>query len=199
MPLPPDGWVFAEDGADIGILPLPDLKYASGRGGVSIPVISHQQFFLADWQLTPFDFRFGDVVRIVGLWYGNTQYPQRIVRSGNIATATVGAVQTESGAVPAYLIDVSVTRAMSGGPVFATQGSGWAQTAVIGVLHGYWPIPQEELHGTNTEAAAEDERAEDRIQRQLLMSLERLNSRLAIVVPIHHVANILSAHPRWAA
>ena len=174
MPLPNDGWSFAADGADVAVIPLPELKHNAAVGGFAIPVISHEQFFMTDWQLTQFDFRFGDTVRIVGLWYGDTKHPQLIVRSGNIATATVGAVQTDSGAVPAYLADVSVTRAMSGGPVFATQGSGWAETAVIGVNHGYWPILREELPDLGPATPAEEETTEDRAHRRLLMSVERL-------------------------
>lgn len=191
--LPIDGWIFSENCADIAILPLPQLKSALVEGGIGIPVISPGQFFVEDWRSNANDYRFGDLVRALGLWYGSTTYPQLIVRSGNIATATVGAVQFESGAVPAYLADVNVTRAMSGGPVYATRGRGWDESTLIGVTYGYWPT---DLETVDVERSAA-ETVHNRAMQALRTEVERLNSRLAIVTPIHHVAEMLIMHPLW--
>lgn len=189
--LPNDGWLFPDE-ADIAALPLPHLR-AQPEGDLIIVPIARDQFFVADWQLSLFDFRLGDRVRIVGLWYGDTTHPQLIVRSGNIATATTGPIQTPSGAIPSYLIDASVTRAMSGGPAYATRGAGWAESALIGVNFGFWPA--------NADAFASSivgvETTENRLRRLLLEEVERLNSQLAIITPVHHLAELLLSSPLW--
>gem|GEM_PF-4888965 len=195
MPLPSDGWQFAEDGADIAVLPMPELRYERVAGGFAVPPISYQQFMISDWRNSAYDYRFGDVVRITGLWYGSTKHPQLIVRSGNIATATVGPVQFESGMLPAYLVDASVTRGMSGGPVYATHGRGWAETALLGVNYGYWPVNLDELDAAPP--GGQTDGAGDAAMRQLMSRVERLNSRLAIVTPVHHLGEVLSRHPSW--
>lgn len=195
--LPNTGWRFSTSGADVAILALPDLKAERTSGGIASAVISHRQFYIEDWRISPHEVRLGDTVRIVGMWYGNTAYPQLIMRSGNIASATIGAVQFASGALPAYLADVSVTRAMSGGPVYATSGRGWAETVLIGINHGYWPVDLAELDDVGVRAD-ESEPADDRARRYIMAQIERLNSRLAIVTPVHHLAELLLTDPLWS-
>lgn len=200
--LPPDdSWVYSEEGADVAIVPLPDLKCRAQRGGIRVAAISHQQLFIEDWELARFDFRFGDPVRIMGLWYGSTALPQLILRSGAIATSTVGPVQTDAGQVPMYLVDATVTRAMSGGPAFVTKGAGAEQNAVIGVNHGYWPLHADELREPDetVQGDGSQETVEERERRRLLRSVERLNSRLAIITPIHHVGRLLTNHALWSS
>ena len=197
VPLPSAAaWVYSHEGADVAIVPMPELKHHFASGGISIPAISHEQLFVDDWQLAAFNFRFGDPVRIAGLWYGETTHPQLILRSGALATATVAPVQTPAGQVPVYLVDASVTRGMSGGPAFASNGRGAAENAVIGVNHGYWPVGTSEL-SDELEPGSREETNEERAQRRILQSVERLNSRLAIVMPIDHVGKLLKSHRMW--
>lgn len=199
LTLPGDGWSFPNDEADLAILPLPNLKSDLQVGGIAVAVISPEQFFIEDWRVSPYDYRLGDAVRIVGTWYGATRFPQLIVRSGNIATATIGPVQFETGAYPAYLADVTVTRAMSGGPAYATHGRGWAETAIIGINSGYWPVtPIEADDPKALVASADHETADERALRRLSCQVERLNSRLAIVTPIHRLGQMLQDHPLWS-
>jgi hypothetical protein len=89
-----------------------------------------------------------------------------------------------------YLIDATVTNGMSGGPVHMTIGEGTAENALIGVNFGYWPIPPAEL-GVETPASPEERLI------QLRAGIDRLNSQLALAVPIHHLANVLNGHPAW--
>jgi len=197
MQLPLDGWSYLENGADIAVLALPNLKAQLEAGGFAVTAISPQQFYVADWRLSSQEYRLGDPVHVVGMWYGATAHPQLIVRSGNIATGTVGPVQFPGGALAAYLVDVSVTRAMSGAPVYATRGRGWEETALVGVNHGYWPVVSSELDDLTAIPAVDRETAEQRMRRQILSEVERLNSRLAIVTPVHHLAELLKEHRLW--
>jgi len=80
-----------------------------------------------------------------------------------------------------------VTRGMSGGPVYMTHGDGWAENALIGLTHGYWPLPLEAIQNE----LRENETGEDRSRRWLLNQVEHLNTQLAIIVPAHDIAETL--------
>jgi hypothetical protein len=85
---------------------------------------------------------------------------------------------------------------MSGGPVYATHGRGWAETALIGINHGYWPVGLAEINDAQV-SADEPQPADERARRYILAQVERLNSRLAIVTPVHHLAELLLTDPQW--
>jgi len=104
----------------------------------------------------------------------------------------VDPVQTPAGAVPMYALDATVTSGMSGGPVYMTVGEGTGENALLGVNFGFWPIPPPDLSGTSIIAQSSQER-----EMQLRAGIERLNSQLALAVPVHHLAEILNAHPNW--
>lgn len=190
--LPLDGWCYSED-ADIAIIALPDISQDLRLNPFRLPLIFRDQFFVEDWRERALDLEFGDPVRFVGLWYVLCGRQQLIVRGGHIATATIAPVQTPSGATRMYLIDATVTRAMSGGPCYVSQGKGWAQSQLLGVTFGYWPLDQEWERAPDRDKAG----AEGMAERNLLSRVERLNSRLALVTPIHHVAEVLNSHPLW--
>jgi hypothetical protein len=188
VPLPANGWIHAESGADVSVLRLPNLRHELRIGGNAFTVITRQQFFVDGWHRADLQFEVADRVRLFGLWYGETRVPQVIIREGTMALATIDPVQFDSGATRAYLIDATVTRAMSGGPAYITRGEGTAQNALIGVIHGYWPLPDAEFQGPVGE---EGETGDERAQRAIRGQLERLNSHLAIVVPVHEIAQAL--------
>ncbi len=110
-----------------------------------------------------------------------------IMRSGTMAIAPLDLFRFPGGETRVYLADCTVTRGMSGGPVYMTHGEGWAENALIGLTHGFWPLPIEELqHGPRG-----DETNEDRARRWLLSQVEHLNTQLTVVVAVHEIAETL--------
>ena len=68
-----------------------------------------------------------------------------------------------------------------------THGDGWAENALVGLTHGYWPLPVEEPAGDTSGS----ETSEQRARRRLLRDVEQLNTQLTVVVPVHEIAETL--------
>lgn len=187
IPLPSLGWAHAESGADISVLPLPALKHERRDGGLAFPVIARDQFLINGWWHGP-DYELGDETRLVGLWYGSADRPQLIVRSGTAAMATETPLQFESGMARAYLLDASVTPGMSGGPAYLTSGSGWSENALMGIIFGYWPYRDEDLIEPSN---APYSPGLHQISRELLRQVQRLNTQLVVVTPVHELGELL--------
>jgi hypothetical protein len=173
---------------------MPELRHSRHVGGISAAAVSGGQFYMAEEGWAD-DFRLGDRSHFIGLWTGATVHPQLIMRTGFIATATIDPVRTPLGPAEVYLFDAMVTPGMSGGLVYASHGRGGAENAVMGVIQGFWP--------TSVDAFEEQfrfgsETNEQRWRRSLDARLAQINSGLALVTPIHHVARLLHAHPLWA-
>lgn len=207
VPLPPlNAWTFAPDttvvaeedehpegSADIAIVPLPELRHSRHVGGISAAAVSGSQLYVAEGGWVD-DFRLGDRSHFIGLWTGATVHPQLIMRTGFIATATADPVRTPVGPARVYLFDAMVTPGMSGGLVYASHGGGGAENAVMGVIQGLWPVTVEAFEQQFTFGPETDEQ---RWRRSLDARLTQINSGLALVTPIHHVARLLHANPLW--
>jgi hypothetical protein len=82
-------------------------------------------------------------VRLVGLWQERQNGSVILIRRGVLAAPKAVKVSLDVGGGvfatnEVYLVDAAVTKAMSGGPVFLTNGEGTSENALLGVIHGYW-------------------------------------------------------------
>jgi hypothetical protein len=135
----------------------------------------------------------GDEVFITGLFV-NHRGQQRnipIVRIGNIATMPDEKVQTRNGPADAYLIEYRSIRGLSGSPVFVHSGlvrqvngqiqfyqgvSAGGPLFLLGLVQGHWDLPE-----ADTDTVIEDE-----------FNNERVNTGIAIVVPITKILEIIN-------
>jgi hypothetical protein len=138
----------------------------------------------------------GDEVFVVGLFrhhHGN-QKNIPIVRVGNLAALTEEKVYTNAfGMIDAYLIEARSIGGLSGSPVFLNLGvvryvgnavkhsNGGPIQLLLGMIHGHFDVST---------------RAIDNIQAdtQSGLSVERVNTGIAIVVPIEKVIELIHAY-----
>jgi hypothetical protein len=185
IPLDPARWMH-NDKSDISMMPfpvdllppdhnltsIPDSELASRKMGVLIPQ--------------------GADLAAYGRWSveGGADIPIR--RSVTLATFERPRAALEIGGarqlVEVYLADGTVSRGMSGGPVtFA--GGGWANSAVIGLVHGYWPLGEADLATPGTTGVADDRAA---ILAEIRRQIGAVNSGVFFVVPIGDLEPLLA-------
>lgn len=140
----------------------------------------------------------GDEVFIVGLFrhHHGTERNIPIVRVGNLAALTEEKVNTKDlGLVDAYLIEARSIGGLSGSPVFLNLGvvryvekkvkhsTGGPIFFLLGLVHGHYDVPSTTLDSSNQDA---DEH----------LSTERINTGIAIVVPMDKIKETLDAHSK---
>lgn len=138
----------------------------------------------------------GDEVFVVGLFRHHHGASKNIpiVRVGNLAAMAEEKVSTgDFGLVDAYLIEARSIGGLSGSPVFLNLGvvrfinggikhsQGGPIFFLLGLIHGHYDVRAPEI-----DVAAED--AGD------LLNAERINTGIAIVVPIEKVIEVIDAH-----
>ena len=143
----------------------------------------------------------GDEVFIVGLFrhHHGTQKNIPIVRVGNLAAMAEEKVHTKDfGPVDAYLIEARSIGGLSGSPVFLNMGpvryldnqvkhaQGGLMFFLLGLIHGHFDVPSSTIDGTNSDAADP-------------LSAERVNTGIAIVVPIDKILEAINAHSKQEA
>lgn len=79
--------------------------------------------------------------------------------------------------------------------MYASHGDGGADNAGMGVIQGLWPVTVEAFEQQFTFGPETDEQ---RRRRSLDARLTQINTGLALVTPIHHVARLLNANPMLA-
>ena len=138
----------------------------------------------------------GDEVFVVGLFrhhHGNRRNIP-IVRVGNLAAMAEEKVSTRDfGLVEAYLIEARSIGGLSGSPVFLNLGvvryidgqvkhaQGGPMFFLLGLIHGHYDVP----------ASTIDECQPDGSDT---LSTERINTGMAIVVPMHKIFEAVAAH-----
>ena len=138
----------------------------------------------------------GDEVFVVGLFkhhHGNRRNIP-IVRVGNLAALAEEKVSTKDfGLVDAYLIEARSIGGLSGSPVFLNLGvvrridnqikhaTGGPMVFLLGLIHGHYDVPSSSV----------DESQEDGTDH---LTTERVNTGMAIVVPMHKIFEVVNAH-----
>lgn len=138
----------------------------------------------------------GDEVFVVGLFrhhHGNRRNIP-IVRVGNLAAMAEEKVQTKDfGLVEVYLIEARSIGGLSGSPVFLNLGvvryidgvvkhaQGGPMIFLLGLIHGHYDVPASAVDGCQPDGP--DPR-----------STERINTGIAIVVPMHKIFEAVAAH-----
>ena len=138
----------------------------------------------------------GDEVFIVGLFrhhHGN-QKNIPIVRVGNLAALAEEKVSTSGlGMIDAYLIEARSIGGLSGSPVFLNLGvvryvqnsvkhsTGGPIQLLLGIVHGHFDVKTSEVDDVQADAGAG-------------LSVERVNTGIAIVVPIEKVIEAIHAY-----
>jgi hypothetical protein len=140
----------------------------------------------------------GDEVFVVGLFrhHHGTQKNIPIVRVGNLAALTEEKIDTsEFGLMDAYLIEARSIGGLSGSPVFLNLGvvryvgnqvkhsTGGPIFFLLGLIHGHYDVPATTVDSSSADADGP-------------LSVERVNTGIAIVVPIEKVIEALDAHCR---
>src|ERR1700693_2751411 len=138
---------------------------------------------------------------MVGLWRLSREgsWPP-IVRTGFFAASSPERFQLETGRSYAYMVDGTVTHGMSGGLAFMTAGAGTAENSVLGLIHGYMPLPEDELTGNERavalpEGAHWDAAGVARYEAllQIQREMQRMNSQIALVVLEIEISNFFDA------
>lgn len=140
----------------------------------------------------------GDEVFIVGLFrhHHGTQRNIPIVRVGNLATLAEEKVSTKDfGLVDAYLVEARSIGGLSGSPVFLNLGvvryiDGKVMHAqsgpilyLLGLVHGHYDV-----------SSAAIDSSESDVNEGL--STERVNTGIAIVLPMLKVQEVIDAHTK---
>jgi len=137
----------------------------------------------------------GDEVFVVGLFrhhHGNKRNIP-IVRVGNLAAMTEEKVETRDfGLVDAYLIEARSIGGLSGSPVFLNLGvvrfienqvkhaQGGPMFFLLGLVHGHYDVPESAVDGSGLDSDT--------------FSVERVNTGIAIVVPMHKIFEVIACH-----
>lgn len=138
----------------------------------------------------------GDEVFITGLFrhHHGTKRNIPIVRVGNLACLTEEKVETNGfGLMDAFLIEARSIGGLSGSPVFLNLGitrmiGGKIKHAksepifyLLGLIHGHYDVAAAEVDG-------EDIATSD------VLTTERVNTGIAIVVPFHSIKEVIEAY-----
>ncbi len=138
----------------------------------------------------------GDEVFVVGLFrhhYGNRKNIP-IVRVGNLAAMAEEKVVTKDfGLIHAYLIEARSIGGLSGSPVFLNLGvvryidkqvkhaQGGPIFFLLGLIHGHYDVPIASIDNSGQDLADH-------------LSAERVNTGIAIVVPMHKIREAIDAY-----
>ena len=136
----------------------------------------------------------GEEVFVVGLFSNHYGRERNIpvVRVGNLAAIGEEKVVTQYGLMDALLIEARSTGGLSGSPVFLNLGdfrriggeTKFASSEVqycLGLVHGHFPVRD-----------AADTAGE--IHADVVSSIARLNTGIAVVVPFHSVEKVVEAY-----
>lgn len=138
----------------------------------------------------------GDEVFMVGLFrhHHGTLKNIPIVRVGNLAAMTEEKVSTKDfGLIDAYLIEARSIGGLSGSPVFLNLGvvryvdgavkhsKGGPIFFLLGLIHGHYDVPSSSIDDANEDMADH-------------LSSERINTGIAIVVPMEKIMEVINAH-----
>ena len=185
-------------GGSIFLRCLPDIRWWSHPRDDSVdvalfpwappPTIEHKRvplsMFLTDEIIRSKSIGAGDEVFITGLFIhlAGSQRNLPIVRMGSIAMMPNEPVPARDGPTDAYLIEARSIGGLSGSPAFVRETAPFGTGAfyLLGLMHGHWDIPVEEM-GDFAFADQTDERA-------------RVNMGIAIVVPAKKILEVLN-HP----
>jgi len=142
-------------------------------------------------------FEFRDPVHMVGLWRARRDvvWPP-IVRTGFFAATSPEKFRLETGPSYAYMIDGTVTRGMSGGIAFVTAGVGLAENSILGLIHGYLPLPTDELEAPSRGSSLPGEwdataTARYEALQQIQRDVDRMNSQIALVIREIEISNFI--------
>lgn len=138
----------------------------------------------------------GDEVFVVGLFHhhhGNRRNIP-IVRVGNLAAMAEEKVYTKNfGLMDAYLIEARSIGGLSGSPVFLNLGlvryidgqvkhaQGGHMFFLLGLIHGHYDVPAPSIDDCQLDGPD-------------LLSTGRINTGMAIVVPMHKIFETVAAH-----
>lgn len=143
----------------------------------------------------------GDEVFIVGLFrhHHGTRKNIPIVRVGNLAAMAEEKVSTRDfGLVDAYLIEARSIGGLSGSPVFLNMGAvryldGGVKHAqnglmviLLGLVHGHYDVPSSSVDTVDAQSTE-------------ALSSERVNTGIAIVVPMEKIRETIAAHSTGVA
>lgn len=118
------------------------------------------------------------------------------MRIGNLAALAEEKVFAgEFGLVDAYLIEVRSIGGLSGSPVFLNLGvvrhvdnqvkysTGGPMVFLLGLIHGHYDMPSSSVDIAQTDASEQ-------------LTTERVNTGMAIVVPMNKIFEVVNAHSR---
>ena len=185
------GWLFHSAGQSVDIALL-KTGIPDGWDHLVIPM----SMCATPEMMASHEVALGDEVFVVGLFrhhHGN-QRNIPIVRVGNLAVLAEEQVSTsELGLIDAYLIEARSIGGLSGSPVFLNLGviryvqnsvkhsTGGPIQLLLGVVHGHFDVKTSAVDGVQADAQAG-------------LSVERVNTGIAIVVPIEKVIEAINAH-----
>lgn len=143
----------------------------------------------------------GDEVFVVGLFrhHHGSRKNIPIVRVGNLAAMAEEKVSTKDfGLVDAHLIEARSIGGLSGSPVFLNMGVvryldggvKYAQNGLmvllLGLIHGHYDVPNSSVDTVDGQSAE-------------TLSAERVNTGIAIVVPMEKIREAIAAHSTGVA
>jgi hypothetical protein len=148
---------------------------------------------LKDNVLQPNTFGIGDEVFIIGLFHHHYGMARNIpiVRIGNLIALNEEKVRTRLGFIDAYLIEARSIGGISGSPVFINFGHTRAMPTtltesptkpimLLGLIHGHFDTSSPEID-QNSESSMD------------ILSPEKVNTGIAIVVPAHKIQETIAA------
>ena len=190
-----DRWHFhpSDATADVAILPI-------GVHDDFDHIVIHPEMCVTPELMLANEVGLGDEVFIAGLFrhhYGSKRNIP-IVRVGNLAAMSEEQVETSLGPIDAYLIEARSVGGLSGSPVFLNLGLSRVVggrmmmraknplVCLLGLVHGHYDVPAALMDQAPVDAANFNE-------------TERVNTGIAIVVPMHKIAEVVRAHSnvRW--
>lgn len=181
-----DNWFFhpTDESLDVAVI-------KTGIGADWDHLVISDRWFIDEQRMKEHEVNVGDEVFITGLFHHHYGADKNvpIVRVGNIACLDEEKVKSSLGAMDAILIEARSIGGLSGSPVFLNLGihrliNGQVMTAkgggpivfFLGMVHGHY----------DADARQVDERGQE-------PSFERVNTGIAVVVPLHSIRAVLSA------
>lgn len=142
----------------------------------------------------------GDAVSITGLFRHHHGVDRNIpiVRTGNLASMLVQQIVTKNyGEIEGYLIEARSIGGLSGSPVFLNLGSirmikgrikynidGIPVHHLLGLIHGHFDVKSTELDDATQDGG---------------LSADKVNTGIAIVVPIHKIKEVILLYEESSA
>lgn len=186
-----DRWFIHPDDASLDVAILP-TGIPNGWDHLALPY----NFCATDDLMKKHEVGVGDEVFVTGLFrhHHGSRRNIPIVRVGNLACLREEKVETRDfGLVDAFLIEARSIGGLSGSPVFLNLGVsrmiyGRMQQAekspiffFLGLIHGHYDVDNDDID-INIEADNNN------------LSVQRVNTGIAIVVPFHSIKEVIDAH-----